>query len=480
MVFGWQRSSSRRPKETKLVRAATTAAAMPAAANGRTSASASASVGRRTSLPARTTPPAVLAVPPAGPVAEDGCEVVPQFFPGYQTSSAASAGYSRGSPASACFPSPAAGGAQRRAGSVRVGGGGSADVGWGGAGRRRSDGSTLSNAETLVPMHNLPGCAPVFSTQDPMHVSAGYYPAQHPQMQHTSAPLRNDRRTGYATAPAGMLSDTHPSDPPSPADTCGSGGYRRASAVILPKAHEYYPPHSKSIVCQYSAKYHAGSYANRRRGDSIGGCSNGGSSVRSSATVSPASPAELYYDCYASAPMFPALQYCHGQRQLSTIRSNYYADAAKAASTAPRSALHRNNTTKTVSHNDLALDCHVVGTADKRRLSPSRSANFASHAPYSTHHATLLPSTPEGMVIDDIPATAHVTDECRLSLSDYKVCQSAVPMATTVSDSNDHPKNLDNISTDNADTVNLVSPVTIVVQQRAYLPPRSTILTITN
>ncbi|KAJ2382837.1 hypothetical protein GGI05_005522 [Coemansia sp. RSA 2603] len=264
-----------------------------------------------------------------------------------------------------------------------------------------------------------------------MHVHAGYHPAQ-------PAPLRNERRASGTTFPA---------------DTSALSGHRRASAVILP-AHDWYPPHTAPPTQQYSAKYYAGlpsivyadeglpgSYAHRRRG-SIGG-SSAADSARSSTTVSPASPAESHA-CYAEPPLFASPQRRH-------IRSHYYADPPAAAS------LHRNNTTKTVAHNDLAVG---------RRLSPSRSANFAAQSAFNTKYSGLLPPMPEGSALDVSPNTEKV---CSHELASVR--RSAASMATAVSA--DPLKGLD-------DAVDLASVVVAVGKQHAYLPPRSTTLTITN
>ncbi|KAJ2725772.1 hypothetical protein GGI07_000978 [Coemansia sp. Benny D115] len=139
MVFGWQRSS-RQPKGSRLVRASSTATPRPSAAPA---------VGRHVSLSARTAPPRMVA--PAPPTAEDACEVVPQFFPGYQHSpSASTTSFYPGPAAPANAPAHAS---QRRAGSVQLR---RLDTlpedhraQCAGGPRRCSDGSTLSTSSTL-------------------------------------------------------------------------------------------------------------------------------------------------------------------------------------------------------------------------------------------------------------------------------------------------------------------------------------------
>ncbi|KAJ2816939.1 hypothetical protein GGI24_005568, partial [Coemansia furcata] len=138
MVFGRQRSSGRvtapqSHRDSVLVRASTI------------SCQTAADTGRPHMVHPMSAPIYTSTQPP--PIAEDGCEVVPQFFPGYHN----------GAPHS---PSPAVRFAQnrssvapvvsqRRAGSIKLPSSPESDVGP----RRYSNGSSVSSTSTIPAYH---------------------------------------------------------------------------------------------------------------------------------------------------------------------------------------------------------------------------------------------------------------------------------------------------------------------------------------
>ncbi|KAJ2778440.1 hypothetical protein H4R18_004600 [Coemansia javaensis] len=228
----------------------------------------------------RAPPPPPPAPPPPSvppPIAEDTCEAVPQFFPGYEPRmTVVTAGPAPPSPLSPQSP-------QRRAGSVRL----AVD-----AGARR--GSALSSASSTATL-----------LSPPLHGSM-------PQHQHQQP----------------------------------SAAVRRASTIasLQPLLAAPVPPGEEVLPARYSA------VGEGRQGVTR---SSSGSSARTLGGASSSSgPRAVHHALLKRIPL--------------THRSYHLPRRAK-----PPAALQRNNTTRTVSHNDLSADA-----AETRRLLQSRSTDF--------------------------------------------------------------------------------------------------------
>ncbi|KAJ2492776.1 hypothetical protein IWW37_001222 [Coemansia sp. RSA 2050] len=192
-----------------------------------------------------------------------------------------------------------------------------------------------------------------------------------------------------------------------------------------------------------------GSYAYRRRGSSI--LCNSGTSSSSSSIASPALPATPNEHSWVGAPASVVPQPPHFGYAVGHVAYNR------------QSPLHRNNTTKTVSHNDLAPDQPGCPTTIRssaghiRHLSPSRSATFATSA--SSPHADQRHAY-------GYQSPARDSSSCTLVDQTHDVT-----MIQRKSES------LGNI----CDDVDVVVPnVCAVGKQHAYLPPRTANLSITN
>ncbi|KAJ2886488.1 hypothetical protein H4R27_000621 [Coemansia aciculifera] len=440
MVFGRQRSSARATapqshRDSVLVRASTI------------SCQTTVEVGRPPMVHPMSAPIYSATQPP--PIAEDGCEVVPQFFPGYHNnvpqspSSAVRFAQNRSS------ISPAV--SQRRAGSIKLPSSPGSDAGP----RRYSNGSSVSSTST-IPAHHM-------QYQHQLSYQAPCYELQATNIDVHKTPLALGAQhymQGYATTP----------DRLSFASSSGHSGSRQSVASLPPRsrrpasitiAHSNVP--LSPVVAAASPRYSLampsglpaaahgdeipGSYAYRRRGSSVLG-NSGTTSSSSSSIVSPALPAtpKEYNWAAASVLLQPPLPH-----------SGY---AAGHLAYTHQSSLHRNNTTKTVSHNDLAADQQgcptVVSSAGHiRHLSPSRSATFATSA--SSPHAYQRHAY-------GYQSPARDNSSCTLVDQTHEV--------TMI-----QRKSGGNI----CDEVDVVVPnVCAVGKQIAYLPPRTANLSITN
>ncbi|KAJ2725773.1 hypothetical protein GGI07_000979 [Coemansia sp. Benny D115] len=185
------------------------------------------------------------------------------------------------------------------------------------------------------------------------------------------------------------------------------------------------------------------------------------------------------------------------------------------SSIANQSTLHRNNTTKTVSNNDLAADCAIGVPASSRKynrqLSPSRSANFALHQSHM-QYVTLpphLPSMPEvetesrasvaksggtgvvweGMHMPPVPPLPLQHTGTRRSTASVVTIASATQTQTdaheqTKGESTKPSATSDSLRSDSIESIHIANKIAADVskigEQYAYIPPRSKTLTITN
>ncbi|KAJ1824630.1 hypothetical protein LPJ60_000626 [Coemansia sp. RSA 2675] len=225
-----------------------------------------------------------------------------------------------------------------------------------------------------------------------------------------------------------------------------------ANTAVLPAAAS--PRYSLAMPSVLPPAAHndespSGSYAYRRRGSSILG--NSGTSSSGSSITSPALPTTPNEHSWAGAAASVLPQPPH------------FGYAAGHVAYNRQSPLQRNNTTKTVSHNDLAPDqpscpTTIVSSAGHiRHLSPSRSATFATSAssPHAgQRHAYGYQSPARDSSSCTLVDQAHdVTMIQRKSEGVGKIC----------------------------DDVDVVVPnVCAVGKQHAYLPPRTANLSITN
>ncbi|KAJ2909952.1 hypothetical protein GGI21_001357 [Coemansia aciculifera] len=220
---------------------------------------------------------------------------------------------------------------------------------------------------------------------------------------------------------------------------------RRPASVVIAHANSPLSPaasprHSQALPSELSAAVHsdeppaAGFYAYRRRGSSFLGNDGTISSSSSSSTTSPASPATPKEYRYSYAPGHLA----YNQHQTN---------------------LQRNNTTKTISHNDLGVPKSSAGHI--RHLSPSRSATFATSA-----------SSPHEYQRRAYGYQSPVRDSSICTLVEHG--SSVQDEVTMIHDKSERAGNI-------CDDVDVVVPnVCAIGKQFAYLPPRTANFSITN
>ncbi|KAJ1879863.1 hypothetical protein H4R99_005596 [Coemansia sp. RSA 1722] len=481
MVFGWHRSSSKRPKGTKLVRASSIAQQTPTP-----SASASISdmhsgyhgtVGRHASLPTRTNAP-----------------TTPQFPPTYQPSPAASVSsfYSKGTVLSApcsAGSSPRNAGVstpQRRPCSVMVAGlealpedrmhelyapRSAASVHGGYAGPRRcSNGSAVSASSTLAPAHNSCFFAPPASPAvDPhiegtQHAPAAYYYAQPQSPAAWNEPIAGNDTSLYYTEPVDQPAAGSGNIVETRRASVGTVYYEYSSNVTHYPAAGYYvvSPSTPTAVGQQRPV----SYVYRAHSD------------YASTVASPISPvSQEYYHYQAEAPRYPVRQ-IHTQHHqgagLHDAIPSFYANG-NAAEAPP--------------NYELGVNCQVAAapvpaTTTKSGYAyrtlpalPLKPGYYALRN--STHFAYVplsqaLPPTPEGGMAENI-----FSEEQQQLLQPHSehAPGSSAPLSVTIPAAEKYSDVYGNASTDNSQHAPDVDTAGV---QYAYLPPRSTNLTITN
>ncbi|KAJ1945521.1 hypothetical protein GGF37_001655 [Kickxella alabastrina] len=227
------------------------------------------------------------------------------------------------------------------------------------------------------------------------------------------------------------------------------------SALHCPK--KYYPV--SSTTAAYMEEERPGSYSQRRRGGSVSGNSSNGSSTVNSPTL-----LKTHGDYYQTEP--PA----HQLHQ----KCGWYAS----------STLQRNNTTKTVTQNDLDADCKALGTRGRqdRRLSTPRSISYGRQLSQGHAYCTplSLPATPEGDDVANTPEIRYYKYPPPLPLAQGDI-RSSISSMTTIAASADKAGIKSYDSTDDMHIINGLTPsVNKPGNQYAYLPPRSKNLAITN
>ncbi|KAJ2007846.1 hypothetical protein GGI04_001373 [Coemansia thaxteri] len=448
--------------------------------------------GRQKSL--GRAPPAAQHAPPAHfsalppPIAEDGCEVVPQFFPGYRTGVPQTQAPGAGARLVHRHSAPQA--TQRRAGSIKLlpqPGRASAPVdlqplrsapACSGAGPRRlSSGSSVSSSSTLSALqqqqlahlsHYEPQASPVAANS----IASG----GHRQMHAHTTPDRLSHAAGH--------SDNRLSVASLPART------RRPASILVAHSGAAVSPAASprrqltlhggaSPAAVLRSEEHPGSYSCRRRGSSFLGSSSGSSSSASPAMS--VTPKEYYWPASMPPPL-------------------YASDEVSPAGYRSHQPLHRNNTTKTVAHNELAADhqcCSVVKTSAGyvRRLSPSRSATFAGAAlRHECHHRAYVcqsPASPADINAGAIPSGAAAESRYALQ-SSARESSSCTLVAHSMSNAATDTCSLSKQLPDPTclasaclvgvqDDVDINVPaVNAIGTQIAYLPPRTASLSITN
>ncbi|KAJ1899267.1 hypothetical protein LPJ66_002222 [Kickxella alabastrina] len=202
-----------------------------------------------------------------------------------------------------------------------------------------------------------------------------------------------------------------------------------------------------------------GSYSQRRRGGSVSGNGSNGSSTVNSPTL-----LKTHGDYYQTeAPAHQLHQKC-----------GWYAS----------STLQRNNTTKTVTQNDLDADCKALGTRGRqdRRLSTPRSISYGRQLPQGHAYYTplSLPATPEGEDVANTPEVRYHRYSPPLPLAQGDM-RSSISSMTTIAASADKAGIKRYDTTDDMHILNGLTPsVNKPGNQYAYLPPRSKNLAVTN
>ncbi|PIA17422.1 hypothetical protein COEREDRAFT_14566 [Coemansia reversa NRRL 1564] len=285
--------------------------------------------------------------PPTVPeaIAEDGCEVVPQFFPGYLPRLAAVTTTSVAPPSPTSQRSPHGYGgsaSQRRAGSIRLAmstGLVQTKEGLGDPHEQRSGHANQSPREGRRTSHAST------SSSATMMSSTEYAPISRATSCHYAAPHQQQRR------PTLYEGDYH-----------AYAEERRASVT----AADYLKPSATSSTGGYSAtstptmaldEMQPGSYFHRRRGSSVGS----GQGVNRSNSGS--SGSTLDTTTAVSSSMHRKSTAGH----MSSLVRHPFRMARRV-----RMPLKRNHTTKTVSHNNLTSD----DEAGSHRLQASRSTSF--------------------------------------------------------------------------------------------------------
>ncbi|KAJ2041846.1 hypothetical protein H4S04_007597 [Coemansia sp. S16] len=373
------------------------------------------------------------------PIAEDGCEVVPQFFPGYHNNVPQSPSTAVRFAQNRSSISPAV--SQRRAGSIKLPSSPGSDSGP----RRYSNGSSVSSTST-IPTHHLQyqhsHQTPCYELQaaniapNAQHYMQGYAPTTPDRLSFASSSGHSGNRQSVASLPPrsrrpASIIVAHSNVPLSPA-AAASPRYSLAMPSVLTTVVP-----GDDIL---------GSYAYRRRGSSILG--NSGTSSSGSSIVSPALPATPKEFNWPAASVLPQAPAQYSGYTAGHLAYNH------------QSSLHRNNTTKTVSHNDLAdrqgCPTTVMSSAGHiRHLSPSRSATFATSA-----------SSPHSYQRHAYGYQSPVRDSSSCTLVDQ------THDVTMIQRKPESPTR---------DDIDVVVPnVCAVGKQIAYLPPRTANLSITN
>ncbi|KAJ2612573.1 hypothetical protein H4S08_002648 [Coemansia sp. RSA 1365] len=379
-----------------------------------------------------TAPPTVPAA-----IAEDGCEVVPQFFPGYLPRLAAVNTASAAPPSPTSQRSPHGNGgsaSQRRAGSIR-----------------------LAISTGLVQTKEGQG--------DPHQQRSG--PAN--QSPHEG------RRTSHAstTSSATMMSSTECA-PMSKASSCHyavphqqqrrptlyDGNYRayaeESQASVI--AADYLKPSATSLTGGYSAtptptmsldEMQPGSYFHRRRGSSVGSGKSGQSVHRSN---SGSSGSTLDTVTAVSSSVHRKSTAGH----MSSLVRHPFRMARRV-----RMPLKRNHTTKTVSHNNLTSD----DEAESHRLQASRSTSFELVNPEESSRLSGDTSCPTSLAYGK---GGYAGSGNR---SDGKLPNEILVESIYVAYDDDDEIKID---------TRLVSRVRDNGFQLAYLPPRTSTLTVAN
>ncbi|KAJ2524116.1 hypothetical protein GGI11_001046 [Coemansia sp. RSA 2049] len=484
------------------------------------------------------------AVPVPETIAEDGCEVVPQFFPGVVPTGAAAmtpvskhqTGLTidtdvRGLPnthgnqhrsARTSSASPAAS-LQRRAGSIKAAslslspslsnGGNSSNAGCadGDSGdlpgprsapahqsahapKRSSNGSSISSASTFVILAASPSTQQLQASRLPLAIQRHSVPLpqSHEQAQLNAGGTQRSKGA-FANISHGLQNLSMS------ARMSDEMVRRRASAIdfsLGPSAADAtltdarplpadVSPHivPTAIAIALADEDRPGSYAQRRRGsihsvrnsvDANDPCSSGSSTATSSTVASPV-----------------LSQHMHRDRLLSTAHHHFF-HHTNHKTHSPLFRLRRNNTTRTVTHNDL-----LVGT------NPKSSHSLRSSGTTSFRHFPSSDGSTGYSEYEKAP-WLNVSDPL---LNAGHIYYSQTPMSAkspTFKDYNDtryqrawfatdsHPSPVvvqspvenaicdlgDNDDTDIASKI--VPKIDTVGKQFAYLPPRSKKLSVTN
>ncbi|KAJ2077696.1 hypothetical protein H4R24_004978 [Coemansia sp. RSA 988] len=364
-------------------------------------------------------------------IAEDGCEVVPQFFPGYRPRLAATTATFVIPPSPSSERSPHEGSAlQRRAGSIRLaintglvqanGGPGDPHQRRSGSvnqspreGRCTSHASTASSATIMSPTERAPM---------PRVASCNYAATQQQQQQHR--PMLNGGGE-YAY-----------------------GGERRTSAAAMahltPSATSSTGGHSATPTpTTASEEMQPGSYFHRRRGSS-------GQSVHRSNSGSSGSTLST------ATAVSPSVHRKSAAGHMSSLMRRPFRMTRRV-----RMPLQRNHTTKTISHNDLTSD----DEAGLHRLQSSRSTSFD----------LVQPGDPSRLSGETPCPTSPVYGKnsyagCR-ERSDHKLPNEILVESVRVDYGDDGEVKI---------ATRLVPRVRNNGFQLAYLPPRTSTLTVAN
>ncbi|KAJ2743477.1 hypothetical protein GGI20_003700 [Coemansia sp. BCRC 34301] len=297
-----------------------------------------------------------------------------------------------------------------------------------------------------------------------MHVDAHYYSAQalSPTLMpgaaqhHMHVHATPDNRLSLVSLAGHTIANRHSvaSLPPRS---------RRPASIVITHSNPLVAPaasprYSQAMPSELSAivqneELPLGSYAYRRRGSSLLDHSGSSSNSSVASPALPATPKEYNWPISAMPP--PPTHSNHAFGHLAYGQS----------------MLHRNNTTKTVSHNDLAGEQHesnhyasATRSATghiRRHLSPSRSATFATSA--SSPHAYQ-----------------RHTYGCQLPARDDSIC-TLVEHGSSANDEVTMSMHKAARAGDICDDVDVDIPnVGVTGKQFAYLPPRTANFSVTN
>ncbi|KAI9503651.1 hypothetical protein BX070DRAFT_234570 [Coemansia spiralis] len=483
MVFGWQRSQKSVKNSAKSPRA------LPASLTRH-------SIDHSSSTPTSTGAPRRTSIPVPDTIAEDGCEVVPQFFPGIPApasstvlpANAQQLSINTSSIESQYLSTRAKTMSQRRAGSIRV-----ASAGVSVAGeelrdlhgpqsapayqsahvpRRSSNGSSISSSSTI-------NCMQTHRTSSSS--SSQQHRVNTPSVKNSAS---GTSQHGHRLSPTALSSS---------ATALDNKSHRRASAInfslgdnIVSSVNNNNNTNNTpsggvafAIPATLIGEGCPGSYAQRRRG-SIQGArtsidansfSSSGSSTAGSSTV--------------ASPVLP--HYMPSDRFLGAAHHQYYRQSQYRYYN-PLSQLKRNHTTKTVTHNDLLIGTDTVmegamgSEVHNRRLTPSHSTSFtaykrASQRAMSTNSALRHG---HGHMYYSQTASGRISqlldeDETEATTIQNLSPEESVPVVA-------HGTGISKIDLDDDSDIasKIVPSVDTVGTQVAYLPPRSAKLSITN